>query len=129
MADDKLIINVYDDQKKPVRRELLMSFGLLLALSSIVGDVNRLGLIDLVPEMAADTLKAVLSERDAKGVILDPEVAVPDLAPSEANKIFDWVKEALMDFFLRRLLHTAALFDQNKEKLASAVSSMASTRS
>lgn len=128
MASDKLEIKVYDDSKQLVDREIVMTFGLLNVLARLVGDINRIGLIDLVSETADEVMFEVLSERDSKGRPVDRKAVVPDMPAEDANRVFDWVKESLMDFFIRRLLNTADLMQRNQAKMALVASSMVSSK-
>jgi hypothetical protein len=129
MAADKLEVQFFGDDKKLLTGEVIMSFGLLNALARISGDINRIGIIDIVPDLADEVLFEVLSKRDAKGKKVDPEASPPDLPASEANKVFNWAKEHLMDFFLQRLVNTAELMQVNKTKMESVASSMATSKS
>ena len=128
MVDDVLDVKVFDENKKLVEGEIKMTFGLLNALVKIVGDVNRIGIIDIYPEMADEVLAEVLTPRTSTGKKADPTFALPDLPASEAEKIFDWVKESLFDFFLRRLQNTAALMAQKKTSMDQIASSFPSSK-
>ena len=130
MANDKLDVNVYGENKVLVEGEVTMTFGLLNELARITGDINRIGIIDIDPDLAESVLSAVLVDRDPRG---KPKEAKdwqhPDLPPDQASAVFDWVKEHLFDFFLQRLQNTADLMARNKERMAPIGSFLGSSKS
>ena len=117
-VDDKLTVKVFDEQKKLVEGEVTMTFGLLNELVKLTGDINRIGIIDIEPDLAESVLDCVLAERDARGKRKDATAGHPDLPREEAAQIFDWVKEHLLGFFLQRLKNTADLMAKNKDAMA-----------
>jgi hypothetical protein len=105
------------------KRELFMSFGLLNESTRLVGDLNRVAAIGLNPDLSIQILAAVLAPRDAKGRIAD-DFVLPEMSPENAEQILDWVKEHVLDFFIRRLRKTLTLVDQNAEQLKAIGSSL-----
>lgn len=104
-------------------RELFMSFGLLNESVRLVGDLNRVAAIGLNPDLSVAILTAVLAVRDAKGRVKD-DFVLPEMSPETAEAILDWVKEHVLDFFIRRLRKTLTLVDQNAEELKAIGSSL-----
>jgi hypothetical protein len=119
MPSDKLTVQIYDDSKKLVEGEITMTFGLLNTLARITGDINRVGVIDIDPDLAEEVLDEVLVPRSASGKAARPvDYTTPDLPPEQAHLIFSWVKEHVMDFFLRRLKDTADLMSRNTGRMS-----------
>jgi hypothetical protein len=120
VSEEYLDIQFFNEKRELSAGRIFMSYGLLSTLSRIVGDVNRIGVIDIDPDMAAEVLDECLVPRTSTGKPNRPaSYEMPDLPIEEAGKIFTWVKEHLLNFFIRRLQSTADLMTQNKERLQS----------
>ena len=129
MPSDKLTVLVYDENKALVEGEITMTFGLLNTLARITGDINRVGVIDIDPDLADEVLDEVLVPRSANGKAnRAADYEMPDVPPEQAHLIFSWVKEHVMDFFLRRLRDTADLMSRNAEKMSAIGSFLASSK-
>lgn len=119
---DKLSITV--DGKE---RELLMSYGLLNALTVIVGSPDVAPTIAVNADLREDVLKAVLAERKTSGKILKEVADVDDLeiSISDVEKLLDWVMDHVMSFFVRSLDKMVQRVGAHKDGLAALKSSVA----
>jgi hypothetical protein len=110
---DKLTVTVNDKTK-----HLVMSFGLLNEIAKLVGDIDNLGNIIIDPHLREAILVALLSDRDAEGVITTKyNTVTADLTIDEFTKIADWVSDVLFTFFIRLLESAKALQEKNQERV------------
>ena len=119
---DKLSIKVNGED-----REIFMSYGLLNALTVIVGSAEVAPMIAINAELREDVLKAVLAERKATGKIIKevPDIEDVDISIEDVEKLLDWVTENVMSFFVRSLGKMVQRVEQNKETLEGLKSSVA----
>lgn len=105
MPQDKLSVTVTTSDGKNEDREALMSYAMLNSLVRVIGDPTRATTIDLDPDLAQMVLITVLIPRGPTGKPSVPfeEFDLPGLDVEEAYKVIDWVKEHVLDFFVRRL--------------------------
>ncbi|BCJ91779.1 hypothetical protein IZ6_25140 [Terrihabitans soli] len=90
-------------------REILMSYGLLNALTSLCQDPTEASMIQLDPELRNKVLAATLAERKPSGKVTK-EFDAEDI-DAELEKIEDllaWVQDHLIAFFLRSTQRTLA---------------------
>lgn len=124
MAADKITIKVFSGPNRSlVDRTCFMSYGLLNVLVRIVGDINRIAAVDLDPDVSAEVLEEVLATRNANGQKAEGQ-ETPDLPADQAELIFDFVKESVLSFFVRRLSKTADLINGRKDELTAISSFM-----
>jgi len=129
MPTDKLTVHFYGPDKKLQEGEVTMSFGLLSVLARLAGDINRIGVLDLDPVLADEVLDEVMIPRTANGKRNPPAgYEMPDLPMEDAHAIFSWVKDHIMDFFLRRLTDTSELMGRNQEKMTAIGSYLGSSK-
>ena len=95
-----------------------MSFGLLHELLSEIGDLVRVGLIAVDPDLRARVLSLVLSDRDKKGVVTEwvNFFALP-ISASEVHRIINWVAEHCLSFFLDAIENAAKTHDPHLDRL------------
>lgn len=113
---DKITITVINDDENTTERKIFMSFGLLNKLSDIVGGPEQVPTLEFSPDIAMQVISSLLIERKPNG---DPikkietidDVIMPGISQVEAEKLFDWVKEHLVDFFARRAAATLKLME------------------
>lgn len=114
-------------------RTLFMSFGLLNEIAALVGGPDQVPELSFNPVVSTSALNLLLAARDKRGNIIPPtddEPAVPlDLDPEAAEAMIDWAGAHVLDFFVRRLAKSAALFATRADQLAAAGSSLTSTAS
>lgn len=97
--------------------EITMSFGLLNELAKLVGSVERLSALDFDFDLTVEALTACLAPRTPKGR-RDPEYVIPvDLKPLDAEKIVDWAKSHILEFFLRRLEANLSQLETSRDRL------------
>src|SRR4051812_46735505 len=98
MNEDKLTIKIGDSD-----RELFMSFGLLNALSQIVGDPSKVSMISLDPDTRSKVLTATLAKRKASGKVIEdiPDIDDIDASIIDIEKVLEWVSGHVMAFFVR----------------------------
>jgi hypothetical protein len=108
-------------------RELFMSYGLLNALSLLVGSPEVVPAMSLDDGLRAEILAAVLAERKVTGKVLKPVEDIDDIDISidDIERILDWAGAHLMGFFMRRLAKSAKHVENHKELLEGLKSSMA----
>lgn len=119
---DKLTIT-FEGQE----RELFMSYGLLNALTGIVGSPELVPQISLHQDLRSEVLGACLARRKKSGKI---EKAVDDMddldiSISDIEAVIDWASEAVLSFFVRSLEKMARQAEANKEAFAGLKSSLA----
>ncbi len=99
-------------------RELFMSFGLLHELLAEIGDLVRVGLIAVDPDLRSRVLHLVLSERDKRGVITEPvNLFDLSLATADVHRIINWVAEHTLGFFLDAIENAAKTHDPHLDRL------------
>jgi hypothetical protein len=129
-----------EDQKPPARltldvggteRTVFMSFGLLNEIAALVQSPENVPELSFNSTVSTAALHLMLAPRDKRGNILpekDDEPAVPlDLDPEVAEQLLDWAGAHVLDFFVRRLAKSAALFATRADQLAAAGSSLTSS--
>lgn len=127
MVDDTLQISTTDAAGQTSSQTLFMSYGLLNELVRLAGDPTRASTIDIDPDLAQTVLFTVLLPRDPTGrsTVGSGETYVPPgVTVNEAYKIFDWVREHLLDFFAKRLQASLQSIEGRKEQLAQIGSSL-----
>lgn len=91
---------------------LMMSFGLLNRLSAMVGDLNNLTDIYLVPELQDAILYELLVPRTDQGKPTVPYQMYQfseGLSPEEGHRLLEWCEAHLTNFFMKRLQAAKAL--------------------
>lgn len=97
-------------------REIFMSFGLLNQLTHIIGDMQNVGFVHVVPEVRAQVLNELLAERTKGGKVTkivphdEAEVSLEDV-----QKLLDFAVEHMLDFTLRATENLVAL--QKKQEV------------
>lgn len=126
MKSDRITLKVITASGAVEEREIFMSYGLLNSLVRVLGDPSRTAALDLDPDLAEQVLLLVLIPRSPTGkpTVSFEEFELPGLDPEEAYKLFDWVKEAVLSFFVKRLRKTIDAIEEKKDDLASLGSSM-----
>lgn len=85
---------------------LFMSFGLLNKLSAMVGDLNNLPDLYLVPELQDTIIYEILVPRDEAGKALQDYKLYQfsdELSTEEGSRLIEWCEAHLTSFFLKRL--------------------------
>ena len=97
--------------------EVLMSFGLLNELTSLIGDPARCAAIYFNPVLREQVLVAVLSQRDKKGKIISPieNVTDVDVPLDQIEELIAWVVEHCLGFFARSLQRVMGMKEQLTE--------------
>ena len=96
--------------------ELFMSFGLLNEMIKLLGnDPSVIAQIDLDPALAEPLFTLLLAKRNTVGKIT--EAPSWDISQEDADRLFDWIKAAILDFLVRRLSSTKTLFESRKTQL------------
>lgn len=126
MKNDRITLKVTDSSGIVEEREIFLSFGLLNSLVRVLGDPSRTATLDLDPDLAELVLTVVLIPRSPTGkpTVSFDEFDLPGLDPEEAYKLFDWVKEHVLSFFVRRLKGTIDQIEEKKDDLANLGSSI-----
>ena len=85
-------------------KDVLMSFGLLIECSAIVGDPTRIPAVSIVPEIRDPLLHTLLSTRDAAGKVTEAfNPFTSTITPEEAVALLDWAGGHVLAFFLNAL--------------------------
>jgi hypothetical protein len=107
-------------------REIFMSYGLLNALSIVVGSPELVPSMSLDDELRDVVLKALLAERKVTGKIVKKVDDIEDIEISidDVERLLDWAGEHLMGFFVRRLVKSAKHVENHKGLLEDLKSSM-----
>lgn len=108
-------------------RELVMTFGLLNKLTTIVGSLQDISMIAVDPDVRTMVITTVLAERDERGRV------IKEIAPDEIDinvddfcLITEWVTEHVIDFFIRQIETSAKMIDKFKLKMETAQTSLPS---
>ena len=106
-------------------KEIFMSFGLLSDLTTVVVDVDTLAHIHVVPEVRAEVLKVVLSERNERGEITVEHTAytVP-MIPHDAKALLNWIHQHVAAYFmhaLQNMTETAGALQGVMEQMTSSL--------
>jgi hypothetical protein len=108
-------VTIYNVRTK-ADQEVFMSYGLLNEMTKLFGgNINTLPTLDLDPSIAEPIMAMLLAERDETGKIISNPIF--DISISDAEKVFDWVKEHLVNFFIGRLSSTKMVFTRHAETL------------
>jgi hypothetical protein len=112
---DRLTVKVGDED-----RQLFMSFGILNAIASALGNnIENVGMISVNPDLRNGVLGALLSKRDEKGVITEEfNSFVTELSTEDGEKILEWAGDHVLGFFIRAMETQARLVEKNKERVA-----------
>jgi hypothetical protein len=130
MPSDTLSIKVYGADKQLVDGEITMTFGLLNTLVRTVGDLNRVGAMDIDPDLADEVVDELMVPRTATGKRNPPAGYItPDLPVDQAHILFSWVKEHVLDFFLKRLTDTSSLMGRNQDQMKAIGSFLTTSKS
>lgn len=112
--------NTFEFRDGDTVREIRMTFGLLTECAQHIGDVDRLPLIALDPELQISILNSLLSERDAEGKVVKPASLYQEsLSPEMVGDILEWVGEHVADFLLRNIARMKSLLDTRKDQISS----------
>ncbi len=96
MSTDTITVKVGGED-----REVFASYGLMNALSRIVGDVERAPHILMNADLRDDVLVLVLAERTKSGKIIKKvELDDLDLTTDEARTILEWAVDRYLNFTL-----------------------------
>lgn len=83
-------------------REIKMTYGLLNVLCRTVGDIDGAAQIELDHALRVDTLVELLSERDARGEIVDPLIVFNlEASPDDLAELLTWAQGHVLDFFVK----------------------------
>lgn len=112
-------------QKKPEpyfqlknRIEMLMTFGLLTRISTLVGSVEDIPQIFVQPTLQMEILQLLRAKRDEVGHILElPDPDTIDVSIDEVPAIIAWVGGHLIDFFLSGMELARKLEVENQGRL------------
>ena len=82
---------------------LFMSFGLLNRLSRHLGNIDRLPILAVDPELQETILIEVFTPRDKQGNVLEPITSLEQIEISldDADKVLDFVGDHIANFFTR----------------------------
>lgn len=97
--------------------EVFMSFGLLNELTPLVGGPERIAEFDFDPVLREHTIRLCVAPRDDRQKIDENYQLPPGLELDEAEKLLDWVKGHVLNFFIRRLTKNIEMFETNTEAL------------
>lgn len=90
--------------------EIYMSYGMINDLLKLLGSKpENILALDLDPILAEPLMATLLAKRDETGKILSNPVF--DISMDDAERVFDWVKEHILGFFLRRLSSSKKVFE------------------
>lgn len=100
-------------------QDILMSFGLLNDLTQVFGDPGRIAVLDFDPLMQEEIVKACLAKRTGLGRRIEEFDldTLPVHPRAEIEAFFSWVKEHVVDFFIRRLTDSANLLAKNQGQM------------
>ena len=107
-------------------REIFMSFGLLNQLTNIIGDMQNVGFVHVVPDIRAQVLNELLAERTKGGKVTkivphdEAEVSLEDI-----QKLLDFAVEHMLDFTLKATENLVALQKRQEARALSLKSSLA----
>lgn len=110
MSAQKIPTSIHVTVNK-VEREIFMSFAVLNRLNMIVGNIGELHNTLLQPQMSEAVLCELLTQRDAKGKVLEKIENLDgiDIDLDTAKALLDFVTDHLMDFFMEALEKAQAL--------------------
>jgi hypothetical protein len=94
-----------------------MSLGLLNELAELIGDPTRVGSIDFNSDLQTEVIEACLAPRTKMGKRKgdDPvDLDTLEMSIGDIENLLDWVKEHIMDFFLRRFQATSRVLDRHQ---------------
>lgn len=106
-------------------REIFMSFGLLNQLTHIIGDMQNVGFVHVVPEVRAQILNELLAERGKGGKVItqvphdEVEISLEDIA-----LLLDFAVEHMLDFTLRVVEQSMTLQKRQEARASSLKSSL-----
>lgn len=113
----KDVLSIKLNEKKT---DLLMSFGLLNKLTSIIGNENALATVALLPEVRVAVVTACLTKKGKSGALDEGfDVDELDISMEDTLKITQWASEHVIDFFLKATEQTKAIGEQFQSRLQS----------
>lgn len=80
--------------------QLVMTFGLLNEVLSIVGTLENVTAIALEPNTRKEILKAILVDRDENGNPKEFSFSDTNMSTEDTLKILSWAMSHAMDFFM-----------------------------
>lgn len=96
--------------------EIFMSFGLLNEMIKLLGsDPSVVAQLDLDPALAEPLFTLLLAKRNQVGKVT--ETPAWDISQEDADLLFDFIKEKILDFLVRRLSSTKTLFESRRTQL------------
>lgn len=117
--NDKIEIQITNPDNSTAVRELFMTYGLLNSLTSLIGDPDKVVMLETDPELVRTLITAVFIPRTPSGRIsvniddYDP----PGMSLTEGNKVIDWVKEHVLDFFIQRMQKSMKLAKEREDQM------------
>lgn len=125
-APSTITIKTLDEDNRESSIEIFMSYGLLNHICGVVGSLEHVGRIDTDADLAGSVTLMCMVPRKKNGKLkvdldnYDP----PGLSIEEAERLLDWVKEHVTDFFARRVNSTVKLFKDREDVLRQMKSSV-----
>ena len=99
--------------------EVFMSYALANTLAGLIGDPTRVITMGMDVELSSAVLLATLIPRTPGGkpsVNID-EFELPNLSMAEADRLLEWIKEQILDFFMRRMENSLKLMTDRKGQI------------
>lgn len=119
VPDSVYIVDFADGSKK----EIFMSFGLMNAITRIVGDVDNVAALATDYDARDRVLVELLSERTKSGKMTEKvDLEELPLTYDEVVKIMTWAQEHMVDFFIKSLTGVKDLATKNKDRITDLVS-------
>jgi len=123
MAKDTLSIKLNDK-----KTELLMTFGLLNKLTTIIGSENALATVALMPDTCMAVLRTCLTKRGRAGALEEGfDIDDIDISQDDVLKVTQWASEHVVDFFLKATEQTKGIGEQFQDRLQTLMPSNAGT--
>lgn len=97
-------------------REILMSFGLLNRLTSVVGSPENIGVMFADPTTQRDVLTLIFLPKGTKIENFDFEDKV-DLSKKDAIELLNWSSEHVLDFFITAMEKAVEMGEKNKGRM------------
>lgn len=104
-------------------KEIFMSFGLMNAITRIIGDVDNVTSLVTDHDARDKILTELLADRSKAGKIIEKfEIDDLPLDYEEVIKLITWSQEHMVDFFMKSLTGVKKIVEDNKGRITDLVS-------
>lgn len=106
-------------------QEIFMSFALLNTLTTIIGDVENVFLIQMNPDIRESVMKQMLAERTKGGKVTKAvELEDCEISLEDVQFLLDFASAHIMDFLLGAVEKATALGAMNTERMQALASTL-----